>query len=346
MYRIRPISARDFEGFKQIAIASGPGFTSLPVDDTRLRQKIERSEQSFDSDVARPGDESYLFILERLHDDAQDETQATLVGTTGIEASVGLSAPLYHYHISTVVHHSPQLDIYKIAKVLTLCNDYTGSTEICTLFLDPQHRVGLNGRFLSRVRFLFMADYRERFSELVIAEMRGSTGKNEVSPFWDWLEEHFFGIDFPTADRLIGMGKKDFVAQLMPKYPIYLSLLNKEAQSVVAQVHEYTKPALRLLQKEGFKHKGYIDLFDAGPTLEAHLDEIATIKKSQCCIVDIGDPEVGKPVAITNRKLNDFKALYTHRAELDLDHSRLVIPKEIARALNVESGALVRFCYL
>ena len=72
MYRIRPISAQDFEGFKQIAIASGPGFTSLPVDDTRLRQKIERSEQSFGSNVARPGDESYLFILERLHDDAQD----------------------------------------------------------------------------------------------------------------------------------------------------------------------------------------------------------------------------------------------------------------------------------
>jgi arginine N-succinyltransferase len=344
VYRIRPIKTQDFEGFKQIAIASGPGFTSLPVDDDRLQQKIERSEQSFISDIVRPSDESYLFVLELLPGEGSSEGE--LVGTTGIEAGVGLSVPLYHYHISTVVHHSPQLDIYKPARVLTLCNDYTGATEICTLFLHKQHRVGLNGRFLSRVRFLFMADYRERFSELVIAEMRGSAGKNDVSPFWKWLEEHFFGIDFPTADRLIGIGQKDFVAQLMPKYPIYLNLLSKEAQSVVAQVHEFTKPALRLLQKEGFKHKGYIDLFDAGPTVEAYLDEVATVKNSQRCQVQIGQPAQGNPVAITNRKLVNFRAVYTEYSELDLEHSKLIISEETAEQIDVHSGDLVRFCYL
>ena len=236
--------------------------------------------------------------------------------------------------------------MYKKAKVLTLCNDYTGASEICTLFLEKDHRVGKVGRFLSRVRFLFMADYRELFSDLVIAEMRGSTGNREVSPFWDWLEEYFLGIDFRTADLLIGMGKKDFVAQLMRKYPIYLNLLSKEAQAVVAQVHEFTKPALRLLQREGFQHKGYIDIFDGGPTLESHTDEIVTIKTSQCCEVTVGQPSRGPMVAISNRQFKDFKATCTDLAEFDQDKSTLMISHEVAMSLEVDSGDTVRFCFL
>ena len=67
MYRIRPIRAQDFVGFKEIAIASGPGFTSLPVDDHRLQQKITRSEQSFSSLIKNPGHESFLFVMEFLY---------------------------------------------------------------------------------------------------------------------------------------------------------------------------------------------------------------------------------------------------------------------------------------
>ena len=344
MYRIRPIRARDFEGFKDIAIASGPGFTSLPVDDNRLLQKIRKSEQSFNAQVTSPNGESYLFVLELIHD--QDLSKTEIVGTTGIEASVGMTAPLYHYHMSTIVHHSPQLNIYKPTTVLTLCNDYTGASEVCTLFLNKEHRISFNGRFLSRVRFLFMADYRERFSNLVIAEMRGTADENGVSPFWGWLEEHFLGIDFPTADRLIGLGKKDFVAQLMPKYPIYLSLLSPAAQSVIAEVHKFTKPALKLLKREGFKHKGYIDLFDAGPTLEAEFDDIATIKMSQCCTVAIGQPTSSHPLAISNRKLEDFRAVYTEANEWNEDLTQLIISEETARKLEVQTGDLVRFCKL
>ncbi|MFN3589050.1 MAG: arginine N-succinyltransferase, partial [Spirosomataceae bacterium] len=50
--------------------------------------------------------------------------------------------------------------------------------------------------------------------------------------------------DFPTADYLTGIGQKVFIAELMPKYPIYVSLLSKEAQAVIGKVHEKTRPAL------------------------------------------------------------------------------------------------------
>ncbi|MDQ7049279.1 MAG: arginine N-succinyltransferase [Enterobacterales bacterium] len=54
--------------------------------------------------------------------------------------------------------------------------------------------------------------------------------KKDVHLFWAWLEENFFSIDFPTADYLTGTGNKVFIAELMPKHPIYVSLLSNEAQ--------------------------------------------------------------------------------------------------------------------
>ena len=99
--------------------------------------------------------------------------------------------------------------------------------------------------------------------------MRGVSDENGRSPFWEWLEAHFFSMDFPTADYLTGIGNKVFIAELMPKYPIYVNLLSQEAQNVIGKVHKKTEPALRLLQEEGFSCRGYVDIFDGGPTVEA-----------------------------------------------------------------------------
>ncbi|MFH7127688.1 arginine N-succinyltransferase [Klebsiella pneumoniae] len=55
---------------------------------------------------------------------------------------------------------------------------------MCTLFLDPQWRKEGNGYLLSKSRFLFMAAFRERFNEKVVAEMRGVIDEQGYSPFW------------------------------------------------------------------------------------------------------------------------------------------------------------------
>ena len=163
---IRPITKADYNALKEIAVESGIGFTSLPVNDELLQRKIDRAETAFNKpDVTEPGDESYLFVME-------DTTTGQVVGTTGIEAAVGIDDAFYHYHLSKVVHASRELNIHNTVDILTFCNDYTGVTEICTLFLREQARGGINGRFLSKVRFLFLMEHRERFSETVIAEMR------------------------------------------------------------------------------------------------------------------------------------------------------------------------------
>jgi arginine N-succinyltransferase len=336
MQILRPIKNTDFAALKQIAIESGHGFTSLPVDDNLLQDKISRSENSFSKHVETPFDEGYLFVLE-------DTKTNEIVGTTAIEAAVGTQVPLYHYHLGKTVHHSSTLNVYNTVEILSMCNDYTGCSEICTLFLREQYRKGLAGRFLSRIRFAFMADQSSRFSETVIAEMRGVSYAQGHSPFWQWLQEHFFSIEFPQADHLVGLGDKVFISELMPKYPIYANLLSDEAQAVIGHVHEKTKPALRLLQKEGFEHRGYVDLFDAGPTIEAKLDNIRTVQESYIIPVNIVDSVNGEQTfAISNQRLTDFKAVFTDNVRFDKQTLSLTIAREEAEALSLKNGDTVR----
>ncbi|MBD1387959.1 arginine N-succinyltransferase [Neiella sp. HB171785] len=317
MLIVRPIEKKDFSALQTIAEQSGIGFTSLPQNDDLLRAKIHRSVNSFAADTDQPGDQGYLFV-------AEDTTTGEVVGTAGIEASVGLSDAFYHYRLGSVVHSSPELGIHKTVKTLSLCNDYTGAAELCTLFLKTSHRIGGNGRLLAKSRFLFMASHPERFGETVIAEMRGVSDEEGRSPFWQWLQEHFFDLDFPTADYLTGIGEKRFIAELMPKYPIYVNLLSAQAQDVIGQVHPATEPAIAMLKKEGFRFKDYVDIFDAGPTVECPLDQIETVRQSQSVIIRIGEL-AATPVdyLLANTQLSNYRAglvrAHLHDGELYLD---------------------------
>jgi len=339
MLIIRPITDSDYPSLFQIAKDSGIGFTSLPVNEALLRKKIEAAKNAFSSNPSQAGQESYFFVME-------DTETGAVVGTSGIEATVGTQDAFYHYHLGTVVHASRELNVHNSVEILTFCNDYTGVSEICSLFLQEEARSGLAGRLLSKFRFLFMAQHPHRFADRVIAEMRGISDENGRSPFWEWLETHFFSVDFPTADYLTGIGSKVFIAELMPKYPIYVNLLSKEAQASIGKVHDKTRPALRLLEQEGFKCRGYVDIFDAGPTVEADIDQIATIRQSHEANVQISpmlDTESLDDYFIINAKVHDFRACV---AQLRLvDDNTVLVNQEVADALMLKNGDTVRFCH-
>lgn len=337
MIIIRPIRKDDFDALKGIAVESGVGFTSLPDNEDLLHGKINRSVVSFSKEVEKPETELYLFVME-------DTETGEVVGTSGVEASVGLDDAFYSYHHGKVVHSSRELKVHNEVETLTLCNDYTGISEICTLFLREPARSGYNGRFLSRFRFLFIAEHRDRFSDKVFAEMRGVSDEGGASPFWEWLEEHFFSLDFPTADYLTGVGQKVFIAELMPKYPIYVNLLSKEAQAVIGEVHDKTRPALKLLQSEGFTKAGYVDIFDAGPSVEAKVDNIRTIRNSRRMAVGIGEFSEDSSVDhfAINTEMQNFRGCMLHLA-IDEEKQIVLIAKESADALQVQNGDFIRF---
>lgn len=347
---IRPIAHSDLAVLQQIAVESGPGFTSLVDDRDFLTRKIQRSIDSFQRQVTQPGNESYLFVLE-------DEETGEVIGTTGIAASVGLDSPLYHYHRSRVVHHSRELGLFRRMEVLNMCNHYTGCSEICTLFLRPKFRRAHAGKLLSKVRFLFMAQNPQRFASTVIAEMRGVSDANGQSPFWNWLRDCFVDLDFATVTQMVGAGNNRFIAELMPKYPLYTHLMSEQARQVIGQVHEHTRPALHMLESEGFRHKGYVDLFDAGPTVEAELSQIHSVRDSMECRIQAvasATPVIPRNQAksrdnlllVANTSVPGFRATVTDQATYLPQHNLLQLPSQLAEQLDLRDGGTARFIRL
>src|SRR6266542_309191 len=223
MFFVRPIARDDLPAVFALTERTGAGLTSLPANRERLAERIDRSLASFAGQSAR-ADECYVFVL-------VDSTDDRVVGICAIEAAVGLAEPWYNYHVGTLVHASRALDVYTVAPTLFLANDHTGSSELCSLFLDQAFRRGHNGPLLAKSRFLFVAEFPERFAPKLIAEMRGRLDAQGRSPFWEGLGRHFFSMEYSTADYLTGIGQKSFIAELMPRHPVYVNLLPEASRS-------------------------------------------------------------------------------------------------------------------
>ena len=129
------------------------------------------------------------------------------------------------------------------------------------------------------------------------------------APFWDALAGRFFGMTFPEADEFNAVHGTQFIADLMPKTPIYVALLAESARAVMGQPHPTGRAALRMLEQEGFVFDRYIDIFDGGPTVTArdrpdpHHPRGAHARRSR----EIGDGGRRKMLVAAGR-LKDFRA--------------------------------------
>ncbi len=278
MMVIRPVAPKDLGDLLALAAEAGAGMTNLPADPERLTNKIAQSVASFDDPEHDPQDALYFFVLE-------DPTTARVVGTAGLVTGVGYRRPFYTFRRLTLVNTSRELDCHQPLTVLQMVDDFRGATELGMLYLAPPYRRDHLGRFLSKSRFVFMAQQPARFGDLVIAELRGVVDDQGHSPFWAALGQHFFPMDYRRADWLSALGHHQFIADLMPKHPIYTCLLPLTAQAVIGHTHPHTAPARRLLEGEGFRFEGSVDVFDAGPTVQCPLKNIATLRDCRAVTV-------------------------------------------------------------
>jgi arginine N-succinyltransferase len=153
-------------------------------------------------------------------------------------------------------------------------------------------------------------------------------------------------MEYSTADYLTGIGQKSFVAELMPRYPVYANLLPDAARAVIGEVHDDTRAARRMLEQEGFRYEGYVDIFDAGPTVECLRDDIRAVRRSAVLPVQLGaaDPVPDGmtddiPWLIANRRFAEFRAILAYApARVD----RFPLLPYAATALGVSDGDLVR----
>jgi arginine N-succinyltransferase len=337
MLVLRPVSLKDLDALLELTRSTGYGLTTLPADPQFLRKRILKSQRSFEGMGEQPSGEAFLLVLE-------DTDTGKVIGTSGMVSKVGGFEPFYAFRIETTLHESKQLAERKEIPVLHLVAEHNGPCEIGSLFLAPQRRGGHTGRLLSLARFLFMADHEQCFDPLVLAEMRGVVDESGRSAFWDAVGKHFFDIDYPRADYLSVINKR-FIADLMPKHPIYITLLPPEARAVIGLVHEQTRPALRMLETEGFAWTGMVDMFDAGPTITCPLKDIRVVRESRKVPVSevVAEGLGGEEQLITNARA-EFRAC-TGPVETAPDGG-VRITAECAKALGVKVGDAVRFAPL
>lgn len=336
MMIIRPVEHRDLEDILALAAKAGAGLTSLPANAQVLAARIDRAARTWQGGLAR-GEQGYLFVLE-------DSDRRRVVGVSAIEVAVGLKEPWYNFRVGTQVHASAALNVYNAVPTLYLSNDHTGLSELCTLFLDPDYRHGANGQLLVKARLMFMAAFRAHFGPRVLAEMRGYCDEQGHSPFWANLGQRFFSIDFAQADYLSGTGNKSFIAELMPKHPLYVDFLAPEARAVIGRVHPQTEPARALLESEGLRYQGYIDIFDGGPTLEAEIDNLRTVRDCRTMparIVADGARQDNEDTwcLLANEDYQGFRAL---ACRCDIGRETLEIDVATAVALGLTSGQPLR----
>ena len=302
---IRPATTDDSRALYDLAKLTGGGFTNLPADKATLEAKLAKSQAGFEREGENQDDDLFLFVLENV------ETKA-IRGTCQVFGKVGNDVPFYSYRLSTLTQKSEALGRIFRNQTLSLCTDLEGSSEVGGLFLHPHERAGGLGMLLARSRYLFIKQHRPRFGARVLAELRGVMDQAGHSPFWDALAGRFFGMNFPEADEFNAVHGTQFIADLMPKTPIYVAMLPDSAISVMGQPHPTGRAALRMLESEGFTYDCYIDIFDGGPTVTASTDKIKTIEQSQW-LRYAGAPQPGEPtetMVLAAGRLDRFVACY------------------------------------
>jgi arginine N-succinyltransferase len=328
-YRVRAAKGEDFRAIYQMAKLTGGGFTNLPADRSTLVEKLARSDKSFARKEDCQAADLYVFVLE-------DPKSGKIRGTCQVFGQVGVVQPFYSYHLSTLTQASPELGKTFRNQMLSLTTDLEGSSEVGGLFLHPEMRAGGWGSLLARSRYLFIKQHRARFGERTLAELRGVMDEAGNAPFWDALAGRFFDMTFPEADDFNAVHGTKFIADLMPKTPIYVALLADAGRAVMGQPHPSGRAALRMLEHEGFVFDRYIDIFDGGPTVTARTDQIRTVREARTeKVAEIGDGGTTRMLVAAGR-LRSFRACCASVKKLPKQGIR--IDAEAAELLEIKVG--------
>ncbi|MCK8455343.1 arginine N-succinyltransferase [Sphingomonas faeni] len=324
-FRIRAAVDADLQHLYEMAKLTGGGFTNLPPDRRALTAKLERSHAAFARTDGPVQDELFVLILENI------ETQEVR-GTCQIFTQVGQSYPFYSYRIGQLTQHSKELNRTFRADMLSLATDLEGASEVGGLFLHPGERAGGLGLLLARSRYLFIKMHRARFADRILAELRGVIDEAGGSPFWDGLAGRFFGMNFQDADQFNAINGHQFIADLMPKHPIYTAMLTESARAAIGLPHPSGRAAMRMLENEGFAFENYVDIFDGGPTMTARTDQVRSIADARdSTVVAIGGDD-GKDALIATGRLAAFRATFGRVRDIE---GGIALSEDAAQALDI-----------
>lgn len=337
MWLVRPAQPADLGDILRMVRTRGRGLSStLPRESHTLESRIVLSGRSF-ADRLEPHERGrFLFVLE-------DSDTGRVRGVSAIDARAGNGEPFYNYRRDYLIHASHELGISTRVEMLFPAHAMTDSTLLCGFAIEAELVESPAFQLLSRARLLFLAEHRHFFADRIAVEIQGVQDENGQVPFWNAIGGHFFDMDFKTADQYSSKLSKTFIAELMPPNPIYVTLLSEAAQAALGQANHAAKPACRLLENEGFEQGCYVDIFDAGPVLEADTDQLRTVRNSRVQMLASDYDERGSTQLLAAGQGSGFRAVLGPAA---MAEDRVKTALQIAQLLNCRPGDKVRLTEL
>jgi len=268
---LRPIETGDLDSLLELARSLDS--VNLPAERDFLEERIAHSVRSFAGQHSDWRENIFLFVLE-------DTNAGRCVGTSMIIAKHGRPGKPYFWLAQTSEERrSHGLDQRFVHQKLQLHSTEDGPTEIGGIILEPSYRRHKYkcGKALSIVRFAYISLHPENFEREVIAEMLSPFDEGGRNRLWEAFGAKFTGLPFREADHLSSRNKQ-FIADLFPRDPVYVTLFPEKVQEVIGQPNETAVAALRILEKLGFRYLNQVDPFDGGPYYGAARDAIASVR--------------------------------------------------------------------
>jgi arginine N-succinyltransferase len=143
-------------------------------------------------------------------------------------------------------------------------------------------------------------------------------------------------MSFQEADEFNAINGNQFIADLMPKTPIYTAMLTDHARSVIGLPHPNGRAAMRMLEAEGFVNAGYVDIFDGGPTMLGDIDNLRTVKTARDVRFAGVHDERGQRMLVASGQLADYRCAYG--IVVEQPDGAIALDETSARVLNLSSG--------
>lgn len=331
MFHIRSVEKKDLNDLLQLSKLEH--FINLPNNEKLLTEQINSSIKAFTNPSEDKSNNYFIFVLEDL-------TKEKVVGVSMIHGQHGTEEePHYFFRVSKEEKFSETINTGFIHGILQLDFEPNGYTEVGGLVLDPSYRGNhfKLGKQLSFVRFLFMANNKELFTETIHTELLPPLNKDGNPPLWEAIGRKFTNMHYHEADKFSRLNK-EFIFSLFPREKIYKSLLPLEAREAIGKVGPNTAPVKKMMEKIGFKYMSEVDPFDGGPHYRCPLQDILPIQQMNQSTIESSlnlDEKSKKLFLIELESTDTFRAACIEGV---LESGNLFIAKECFEKYKIEKG--------
>lgn len=314
---IRAAVPSDLPDFFELATVAGAGFTSLPINEALLAERLEGSKRAFF------GENGTLMLA------LEDLDASRVIGCAAIKIGGKVRSDFLNFLVDDDQESLLPTPLY------------SELTEVGSLLVHPDYRQFGVGRWLAQSRYLLIAGDIPRFGDHLFSELRGIINDNHHSPFYDGVLAAYFKMSYQEADYLCTHGRQAELNAMLPSSPISTDRIGEAAEASIGRPHQDGMKALWFLEDEGFRFEGAIDLLDGGPLVSAPSRYVKTIQSSFLTKIAPGsvDQSDAKSAMLAIGDGAAFRSVKGWIIERD-DH--VMVSPDLMKRANIGTDAVVR----